>query len=71
MLKRGYRRTLQQSPNFLHNDQKYAYTLKNGVTYANNVPKMVVEPLSFMRGLRFRSRCIMGYHTVMGLSEAA
>jgi len=25
-------------PNFLHNDQKYAYTLKNGVTHARKCP---------------------------------
>ena len=36
-----------------------------------NVLTMVVEPLSFVLGLRCRSRYNMGYQTVMGVSEVA
>jgi len=48
-----------------------ATPFKNGVPYASNfVLMMIVEPLSFVRG-RYRTRCIMGYHTVIGVSETA
>ena len=62
-------RTFQ--PNFLHNNQKYAYILKSGVTYANECSKDGRRTSLLLTGsVRFRSRCIMGYHTVMGMSEA-